>query len=215
MLINVLNLCNTTFAPQTHPEDKNIHPNSVSFNNQSAEGPKHNQARPRYAEFSGIWQLWQQFMQHLDLCIRIQHTKSHTQKKAFSTGLFKKEWQGVEASYKCAIGNCILFKICCITCQEDDKKVEAHQSKGGGMQGRRSRRCRRLCGRHRFSPVNSSKDKVTHHKRDPGGLEADICGEVDGKVHLISTNLTVLSALPLRSINPPAISATLKGVRCI
>lgn len=91
--------------------------------------------------------------------------------------------------------------------------MAAHQSKGGGTQGRRSRRCRKLCGRHRFSPVNSSKEKVTHHKRDPGGLEADVCGEVDDKVHLISTNLTILSALC--SIHPPAISATLKGVRCI
>lgn len=150
MLINVLKVCSTTFASQTYTQTIRISTQTVSFNNQSAEGLKHNQARPRYAEFSGIWQLWQQFMQHLDLCIRTQHTKSHTHKKRFSTGLFKKEWQGVKASYKCAIGNCILIKICCITCQEDDKKVEAHQSKGGGVQGRRSRRCGKLCGRHLF-----------------------------------------------------------------
>lgn len=55
-----------------------------------------------------------------------------------------------------------------------------------------------------FSPVNSSKEKVTHHKRDPGGLEADICGEVDDKVHLISTNLTILSALNVTVVFHPS-----------
>lgn len=54
--------------------------------------------------------------------------------------------------------------------------------------------CRKACGRHRISLVNSNS-KVSHHKRDPGSLEADICGEVDNKVHLISTKLTAPSAL--------------------
>lgn len=82
------------------------------------------------------------------------------------------------------------------------------------MQGRRSRRCRKLCGRHLFSPVNSNKENVTHHKRDPGGLEADICGEVDDKVHLISTNLTLPSALNVTVVSHQS-TGNLSRFRCI
>lgn len=60
-----------------------------------------------------------------------------------------------------------------------------------------------------FSPVNSSKETATQHKRDPGGLE------VDDKVHLISTNLSMLSALTLALPSVRPISAPLTGLRCV
>lgn len=39
----------------------------------------------------------------------------------------------------------------------------------------RMRCCRKVCGRHLISLVNSNSE-VSCHKCDPGGLEADICG---------------------------------------
>lgn len=54
--------------------------------------------------------------------------------------------------------------------------------------------CRKVFGRHLISLANSNS-RVSHHKGDPGGSEADICGEVDNKVHLIPAKLTVPPAL--------------------
>lgn len=48
-------------------------------------------------------------------------TKGH--KMHFSNVIFKKEWKGVKAKYKCAVSNCILFKKGCIACREKDKKM--------------------------------------------------------------------------------------------
>lgn len=151
MLINVLKLCNTTFAPQTHTQTIRISTQTLSVliisqqkdPNITKQGLDMQNFQAYGSSGSSLSNIWTSALEHNTP--KVTHTKKH-----FSTGLFKKEWQGVKASYKCAIGNCILFKICCITCQEDDKKVGARQSKGGGMQGRRSRRCRKLCGRHLF-----------------------------------------------------------------
>lgn len=130
MLINVLKLSNTTFAPQTHTRTTSISTQTLSVliisqqrdPNRTKQGLDMQNFQAYGSSGSSLCNIWTSALEHNTP--KVTHTHTRTHKKHFSTGLFKKEWQGVKASYKCAKGHCILFKICCIACQEDDKKVE-------------------------------------------------------------------------------------------
>lgn len=207
MLINVLKLSNTTFAPQTHTRTTSIATQTLSVliisqqrdPNITKQGLDMQNFQAYGSSGSSLCNIWTSALEHNTP--KVTHTHTHT-KSIFQLGFLRKNGKVLKH-------------------HTNVPKVIAYSSKFVAS------RVRRMIKRWRWTDAGSkvkalqevvwktsflaSKEKVTHHKGDPGGLEADICGEVEDKVHLLSTNLTVLPCC----IHPPAISATLKGVRRI
>lgn len=105
MQINVLKLCNATFTPQTYTQTITISTQTLSLliisRQKDPKGLDMQNVRAYGSSGSSLCNIWTSALEYDTP--KVTHTK-----KALSTGISKKEWRGVNASYKCAKGNCII-----------------------------------------------------------------------------------------------------------